>query len=49
MVSATFGEKLDTNKIVMDKTASEVLGEIYSDPIGKDPRFLGVQPYHLIL
>lgn len=41
MVSATFGEKINTDKIVLDKTAREVIEEQYPEACAKCPTFLG--------
>lgn len=41
MVSATFGEKINTDRIVMDKTAREAVQELYPEACAKHPRFLG--------
>eukprot|EP00904_Undaria_pinnatifida_P013928 jgi/Undpi1/9666/HiC_scaffold_27.g12122.m1 len=40
MVSATFGEKINTDRIVVDKTAKEVLQEEYSEALSANPGFL---------
>ncbi|CAN0193805.1 unnamed protein product [Ectocarpus sp. 12 AP-2014] len=40
MVSATFGEKINTDRIVMDKTAREAVQELYPEACAKHPRFL---------
>ncbi|CAN0251079.1 unnamed protein product [Scytosiphon promiscuus] len=40
MVSATFGEKINTDKIVLDKTAREAIAELYPDACAKHPQFL---------
>eukprot|EP00752_Nemacystus_decipiens_P003425 g3169.t1 len=41
MVSATFGEKINTDKIVLDKTAREGIQELYPEACDKCPTFLG--------
>lgn len=41
MVSATFGEKINTDKIVLDKTAREAIAELYPEACAKHPKFLG--------
>lgn len=41
MVSATFGEKINTDKIVLDKTAREAITELYPEACAKNPQFLG--------
>lgn len=41
MVSATFGEKINTDKIVLDKTAREGIQEQYPEACAKCPAFLG--------
>eukprot|EP00903_Cladosiphon_okamuranus_P018672 g17186.t1 len=40
MVSATFGEKINTDKIVLDKTAREGIEEQYPEACAKCPAFL---------
>lgn len=44
MVSATFGEKINTDRIVMDKTAAEAIAEQYPEALAKNPGFLGTYP-----
>lgn len=41
MVSSTFGEKIDTDEIMLDKTAREALAERYPEALAKNPGFLG--------
>ena len=41
MVSATFGEKVNTDEIVLDKTAREALAERYPEALAENPGFLG--------
>ncbi len=41
MVSATFGEKINTDRIVLDKTAREAIAEQYPEACAKCPQFLG--------
>lgn len=41
MVSATFGEKINTDRIVLDKTAREAIQELYPEACAKCPTFLG--------
>lgn len=41
MVSATFGEKINTDRIVLDKTAREAIEERYPEASAKCPTFLG--------
>ena len=41
MVSATFGEKINTDRIVVDKTAKEALQEEYPEALANNPGFLG--------
>lgn len=41
MVSATFGEKINTDKIVLDKTAREGILDQYPEACAKCPTFLG--------
>lgn len=43
MVSATFGERLNTDRIVLDKTAKEALAEEYPEALSKHPGFLGAR------
>lgn len=45
MVSATFGEKINTDKIVLDKTAREAIEEQYPEACAKCPTFLGERDY----
>lgn len=41
MVSATFGEKINTDRVVLDKTAKEALQEDYPEALARNPGFLG--------
>lgn len=40
MVSATFGEKIDTDTIVLDKTSKEAISELYPEALANNPGFL---------
>ncbi|CAM9703546.1 unnamed protein product [Pylaiella littoralis] len=40
MISATFGEKVNLDKIVLDKTAREAISELYPEACVKSPNFL---------
>lgn len=41
MVSATFGEKIDTDTIVLDKTSTEAIAELYPEALVNNPGYLG--------
>lgn len=41
MVSSTFGEKIDTDEIILDKTAREALAERYPEALAENRVFLG--------
>ena len=49
MVSATFGEKINTDKIVLDKTAREGIQEQYPEACEKCPTFLGQAFFRALL
>lgn len=46
MVSTTFGEKINTDKVVLDKTAAEAIAEEYPEALAKNPGFLGERAVH---
>lgn len=41
MVSTTFGEKINTDRIELDKTAAEAITDLYPEVISNNPTFLG--------
>lgn len=41
MVSLSFGEKINTDRIVSDKTAKEGIEELYPEAVKNNPGFLG--------
>lgn len=46
MVSTTFGEKINTDRVVLDKTAAEAIAEEYPEALAKNPGFLGERAVH---
>lgn len=48
MVSTTFGEKINTDRVVLDKTAAEAIAEEYPEALAKNPGFLGECAVHNI-
>lgn len=46
MVSTTFGEKINTDRVVLDKTAAEAIAEEYPEALVKNPGFLGESAVH---